>query len=391
MLRVGLTGGIACGKSHVLRRLHARGCLTLDLDRVAHELMAPGGDAYGEVVASFGERILGERGIIDRKLLGAIVFADGAARERLNGIVHPHVRREERRRFAGLARGEVAVTDAALLVESGLHLRFDRMVVVHCSEQEQLRRLMARDSLSQSEARARLAAQMPLAEKRRFAHLEIDSSGRPEDTDASADALAERLHELAGREAAPRVVEAPRLLGALSHAAQPALCARLLEELSLAGGLEMPRVAALVGRGAQGWLARSPQAASVRALDLAAPVVAWVLARRGEDLDLLGLCAMSVARAVGADPVPVGEACATAWLMARSEARSPARIPPDAMRAALAFGQRWSGGALAREGELVQARPLAGWLAGAAPAAAPAEAMRAVEQFMATAAAAGSA
>jgi dephospho-CoA kinase len=188
MLAVGLTGGIASGKSRVLGRLATRGLQTLDLDRVAHDLMAPGGAAYADVVAAFGPGILGDGGAIDRQALGARVFADPAARSRLNALVHPRVRDAEGTWRAGLPEGpgEVAVVDAALLVEAGLHLRFDRLVVAHCGEAEQLRRLMARDGLAEDAARARLRAQMPAERKRRFADLEVDTSGRPEDTDAAA-------------------------------------------------------------------------------------------------------------------------------------------------------------------------------------------------------------
>ena len=120
MLRVGLTGGIACGKSRVRRHLAAAGFGTLDLDGVAHEMIAPGGPAYDDVVAAFGPGILAADGTVDRKVLGARVFADAAARAELNALVHPRVRDEEARRAAAhaAAGGRVFVTDAALLVEA---------------------------------------------------------------------------------------------------------------------------------------------------------------------------------------------------------------------------------------------------------------------------------
>ena len=181
VLRVGLTGGIACGKSRVRRRLAAAGFGTLDLDAVAHEMIAPGGPAYDDVVAAFGRGILAADGTVDRKALGARVFADAAARAELNALVHPRVRDEEARRAAAhaAAGGRVFVTDAALLVEAGLHLRFDRLVVVDCEGGEQLRRLVARDGIDEAAARARIEAQMPAAEKRRFAHIALDASGTP--------------------------------------------------------------------------------------------------------------------------------------------------------------------------------------------------------------------
>ena len=179
MLRVGLTGGIACGKSHVLRRLAAHGLATAALDSVAHELMAPGGATYGEIVAAFGREILGEDGAIDRRALGELVFADAAARARLDAIVHPRVRQSEEHLVAALAAEgrSVIVSDAALLVEVGIHLRFDRLVVVHCEEADQRRRLMERDGLGEAAARARIEAQMPVREKRLFGHYRIDTSG----------------------------------------------------------------------------------------------------------------------------------------------------------------------------------------------------------------------
>ena len=123
MLRVGLTGGIACGKSRVLVRLGAKGLATLDLDALGHHVMAPGGSAHDDVVAAFGSRILAPDGSIDRKSLGAVVFSDPAARRRLDALVHPRVRAEEAERAARLeAAGEaVLVSDAALLVEAGHH------------------------------------------------------------------------------------------------------------------------------------------------------------------------------------------------------------------------------------------------------------------------------
>jgi dephospho-CoA kinase len=165
----------------VRERLAARGCRTLDLDQAARDAVAPGSEALAEIVAAFGERVL-KNGALDRKALGALVFADPAARVRLNGIVHPRVRELERRWASAQPKGAVLVTDAALLVETGAHLRFDRLVVVHCEPAVQLARLRARDGLDERSARARIDAQMPVAEKRGFGHFLIDSSGAPADT-----------------------------------------------------------------------------------------------------------------------------------------------------------------------------------------------------------------
>ena len=186
MLRVGLTGGIACGKSHVLRRLAARGFPTLDLDQASRDVVAPGEPALAAIAEAFGRRVLGPNGALDRAALGAIVFADAGARARLNAIVHPRVRAAEAAWAAARAAAgaSVAVTDAALIVETGAHLRFDRVVVVHCDPVEQLARLRARDGLDEAAARARVAAQMPVAEKRLFGHFEVDTSGAVTETEA---------------------------------------------------------------------------------------------------------------------------------------------------------------------------------------------------------------
>lgn len=342
MLRVGLTGGIACGKSHVLRRFEGRGLLTLDLDLVAHQVMAHGGAAYAEVVDAFGSGILGSDGQIDRKALGAIVFADVAARERLNAIVHPHVRREEAERLAGQADGGLAVTDAALLVETGFHLRFDRLVVVHCAPEAQLRRLTERDSLTMAEAQARIAAQMPLAEKRQFAHFEIDTSGPPEDTDRASDRLADALAVLARRPAPALPLPEPglwALLGAGSGGPdQRAALVRLLDDVARANGLQLSRLGELLGRArGRGWLA-SEDVTPLHPAGLVAPVVAWCLARRGVDDDLLGLAVLSFARALTPDRSRWAETCAAAWWIAHRTA-ADAEASADAARA---FARRWA-------------------------------------------------
>lgn len=199
MLRIGLTGGIACGKSRVLRRLEAAGCHVLDLDDVSREVMAPNGRAYPDVVAAFGGAILAADGGIDRAALGRLVFSDPQARARLNALVHPRIVAIEEA-FAGrfvAEAGAVVVTDGALLIEGGLHARYDRLVVVYCTPEEQLQRLQARDGLSQADARARIAAQMSQDEKRAYGHYTISTSGTPEETDQLADGLAAELRQLA--------------------------------------------------------------------------------------------------------------------------------------------------------------------------------------------------
>ncbi len=352
MLRVGLTGGIACGKSHVLLRLAASGLHTLDLDRVAHDVVARGGSAYPEVVHAFGTGILGPDRDIDRKALGAIVFADPAARARLNTIVHPKVREEEARRASAHAADPAAVfvTDAALLVEAGVHLRFDRLVVVHCAPEEQLRRLMDRDQIGEDAARARVEAQMPIGEKRRFAHFAVDTSGRVEDTHRAADALAGEL-AVTARSLRPRAaLSLERVLACLRRgpASGPRGLSpeRLLADIAAAGGLEMERLARLLAPpcGGPWYRCALPQETGPGPERLSGPLVAWALARGGPDPDFLAFAASSLARLTHADPSSVAGACLFALALqdvalGARIAELPRRVPEWTARA-----ERWSGG-----------------------------------------------
>lgn len=305
MLRVGLTGGIACGKSRVLRRLGALGLATLDLDALAHRVMAPGGSAYNDVAAAFGPEILASdgSGSIDRKALGAHVFSDAEARGRLEALVHPRVRAEEVEHAARLeAAGEpLLVSDAALLVETGLHLRFDRLVVVHCPPHLQKQRLMARDGLSEAAAEARLDAQMPVAQKRRFAHLQIDTAGTLGDTDAAADGLGAILRTRAAREDRRSPAPRARAVGALIHGATGGprgLDPRtLLEVTTRHGEIELAALARSLEPPANGpWFdAARPVEGPPWPEALAAPAALWSLAQ-GRDEDWLLGAAVSLAR-----------------------------------------------------------------------------------------------
>jgi dephospho-CoA kinase len=168
MRRVGLTGGLAAGKSTVASFFRELGAFHVDADLIAHALLAPGGAAVREVVARFGESIVGADGAVDRKALAAVVFADPRALADLNAIVHPKVRAEIARRIAdeesNAAASPVALVDAALLVESGIHRDLDALIVVACTEATQVARAVARGGLTEAEARARVAAQAPLRE-----------------------------------------------------------------------------------------------------------------------------------------------------------------------------------------------------------------------------------
>lgn len=176
---IGLTGGIASGKSTAARTLVELGARVVDADRVAREIVAPGQPALAEIVRAFGREMLLPDGTLDRKRLGALVFHDADARRTLNGITHPRIAVETQARLQKL-RDEgapVAIYEAALLVENGVHKGLDGLIVVACDEATQLRRLVERDGFDEAEARARIAAQAPLDEKKKVATWVIDTGG----------------------------------------------------------------------------------------------------------------------------------------------------------------------------------------------------------------------
>jgi dephospho-CoA kinase len=180
MLRVGLTGSIAVGKSYVVSVLAELGCVTFDADKVAHSVMEPGRPAYEDIVRDFGEGVLAADRSIDRQKLGAIVFADEARRIRLNEIVHPRVIEEQNQLLSDAEARDpngIAVIDAALMIESGGYRRFDKLIVVHCDRETQIDRLMCRNHIPKEDAERRVAAQMSSDEKREYADYEIDTSG----------------------------------------------------------------------------------------------------------------------------------------------------------------------------------------------------------------------
>lgn len=180
MLKVGLTGSIAVGKSFVLSVLGELGCVTFDADTIAHSVMEPGRDAYRDIIREFGEEVLGPDGSIDRRKLGSVVFADESRRKRLNGIVHPRVI-EEQNRLLGEAEARdpkgIAVIDAALMIESGGYKRFDKLIVVYCDRETQIDRLMRRGGIELEDAERRVAAQMSSDEKLRYADYTINTAG----------------------------------------------------------------------------------------------------------------------------------------------------------------------------------------------------------------------
>jgi dephospho-CoA kinase len=204
MLVVGLTGGICSGKSTVAAMFERLGAIIIDADRVAHELQVPGQPLFQAIVSAFGRQIVGEDGRIDRRRLGAIVFSDPKARAGLEEILHPAIveecgRRIQQARASGAA---VCLLDAALLIESGRHARFDRMVLVEASEAVQLERLMARMGLSREEAMQRIRSQMPLEEKRRHAKFVIENGGSLKETERQVRAVWKHLSAEASSRAA---------------------------------------------------------------------------------------------------------------------------------------------------------------------------------------------
>ena len=184
-LLVGLTGGVGTGKSMVSRMFRELGCLIIDADLLAREVVEPGEPAYDKIVAEFGKQILEADGRIDRKKLGALVFADPAKQKRLEEFTHPEIRQRQAGILAELmteAFEGIVIFDAALLVEAGGAKNMDRLVVVYASEPVQLRRLALRDDISPAEASEKIRSQMPLSLKVKQAHYVVDNSGTREET-----------------------------------------------------------------------------------------------------------------------------------------------------------------------------------------------------------------
>jgi dephospho-CoA kinase len=185
VLRVGLTGGIATGKSTVASVFREEGAFVVDADTLGHSLMEPGNVAYREIIDAFGRLVLSEDGRVDRTKLGARIFSDDAARRRLNAILHPRILAEAEdrvREFARISPGGIAVVQAALLVEAGVRARFDRIVVTHCDPETQTRRLQERDRIPREEARKRIASQAAPRERLAAADHVVDTSGSMEET-----------------------------------------------------------------------------------------------------------------------------------------------------------------------------------------------------------------
>jgi len=196
MLKVGLTGSIAVGKSYVLGIFSELGCFVLDADKTSREVVEPGTRGLAEIVEHFGSDILFSDGTLDRGKLAAIVFDDDSKRELLNSIVHPRVFEAQNSWLAEVEKKNpkgIAIVDAALMIESGGYKRFDKLIVIWCQPDVQLSRLLSRGGLSEDEARKRITAQMPQDEKKKYADFLIDTSKGYEDTRRQT---AEVFHEL---------------------------------------------------------------------------------------------------------------------------------------------------------------------------------------------------
>jgi dephospho-CoA kinase len=199
MLRVGLTGGLASGKSFVGHALAELGCYLIEADKLGHEVMLPGAEAYDAIVREFGAEILEPDGKIDRHRLSALVWDRPERLEKLNSIVHPPVVAREERRMAEIAQSVphgVAVVEAAILVETGRYRKFDKLIVVTCTAEQQMERALKRGSYSKEEILARLSRQLPLEEKVRVADYVIDTSGSKESTLQQVQTVYESLRSL---------------------------------------------------------------------------------------------------------------------------------------------------------------------------------------------------
>jgi dephospho-CoA kinase len=185
MLRVGLTGGLASGKSFVGQSLNDMGCFLIQADELGHQVMAKDGEAFEPILAAFGPEILNESELIDRRKLGAVVFENPELLKKLSSIVHPAVRARGRlleQSFQEKNPHGIIVYEAAILVETGSFRDYDRLIVASCREEQQIERAILRDHLSREEVLNRLRRQMPLEQKVKYAHYVIDTSGSKEHT-----------------------------------------------------------------------------------------------------------------------------------------------------------------------------------------------------------------
>ena len=202
MLRVGLTGSIAVGKSFVAGVLGELGCHIIDADDTARAVVQPGTPGLKALAEAFGDHILRQDGTLDRERLGSLIFADEEKRRLLNAILHPYIiARQDEQLQASEAQDpdSIAVVDAALMIESGGYKRFDKLIVVHCLPEIQLERIMTRNNLSRAEAEKRIEAQMSQEEKQKFADYLIDTSAGFEPTRKRTEEVYRELLRLTGK------------------------------------------------------------------------------------------------------------------------------------------------------------------------------------------------
>jgi dephospho-CoA kinase len=199
MLRVGLTGGLASGKTFVGRALVDLGCYLIEADKLGHEVMLPGGEAYDAIVREFGPTVVDASGRISRRKLSGMVWNHPERLEKLSSLVHPPVQEREERQMAEIAQTDpraIVVVEAAILVETGRYKSFERLIVVTCSAEQQMERALERGSYNKEEILARLSRQLPLEEKLRVADYVIDTSGSREATLGQARTVYGKLRSL---------------------------------------------------------------------------------------------------------------------------------------------------------------------------------------------------
>jgi dephospho-CoA kinase len=240
VLLIGLTGGIGAGKSAVAARLIARGATIIDSDRLAREVVAPGTEGLAEVVAAFGEEVLGPDGALDRPALGERVFGDEAARRRLEGIVHPRIRHRSAELIAAAAPDAIVVHDVPLLVEAGLAASFHLVIVVEAAQETRVERLVRDRGMTPEQAHARIRAQTGDAERRAAADSLLRNDANLADLHIRVDAL---WHDrLAPFEENVRHQRVPCPGASTSPADYPRIAARLehvlgTDKVSIAGGV----------------------------------------------------------------------------------------------------------------------------------------------------------
>lgn len=200
MLHVGLTGGLASGKSVVGRELERLGCRVIRMDDLGHQVLAPDGEAYAGVVKAFGAAILNEDRSINRRALGKLAFRDAQQLERLNALVHPAILARAAALADDYAREHpdgIAITEAAIMIETGSYKKYDKLIVAACRLEQQIERALARpNALSRAEVLERMSRQMPIEDKVKYADFVIDTSGTEESTILQTRATFDRLRSL---------------------------------------------------------------------------------------------------------------------------------------------------------------------------------------------------